>query len=430
MLRTHNLGELGPEMDGKEVVLAGWLEDTRLLGKIGFAVLRDRYGKVQLVGLRSTLGPALKELMSLPRESVVRVRGVVRRSDIARAGFEVEVLSFETLSRSEAPLPLGVADRVGVTMETRLDNRFLDLRRPEVMAVFKVRSTAIWAIREYLHERGFIEVNTPKIIATATEGGANLFRVDYFGREAYLAQSPQLYKQILMAAGMDRVMEIAPAFRAELHDTPKHLNEFVSIDVEMSFVEQEDAMALLEGAVAEAVRRVREENEEELELLGYKPPELRPPIRRVSYDEAYSWVREVVPDFPYGEDFGSDELRIVSSRAPEWYFIVDFPKNAKPFYAALKEDGVHTKSYDLMFQDKEVAGGTIRVHDAAELEARIREEGMDPGAFDFYLRAFRYGMPPHGGWAIGAERLTMVLTGVQNIREASLFPRDRRRLSP
>ncbi len=417
-------------MDGRSVVLAGWLEETRLLGKIGFAVLRDRYGKVQLVGLRSVLGRGLKELMGLPRESVVRVEGVVRRSDIAKAGFEVEVRSFEVLSRATTPLPLGVADRVGVTMETRLDNRFLDLRRPEVMAVFEVRSTAIWAIREYLHERGFIEVNTPKIIATATEGGANLFRVDYFGREAYLAQSPQLYKQILMAAGMDRVMEIAPAFRAELHDTPKHLNEFVSIDVEMSFVEQEDAMALLEGAVAEAVKRVREENQRELELLGYEPPELRVPVRRVSYDEAHGWVREAHPEFPYGEDFGSDELRVIASRVRDWYFIVDFPKNAKPFYAALKEDGVHTKSYDLMFGDKEVAGGTIRVHEASELEARIREEGMDPSAFDFYIRAFRYGMPPHGGWAIGAERLTMVLTGVQNIREAALFPRDRRRLSP
>ncbi len=427
MLRTHTLGEVAGET-GKKVKVCGWVQDIRVLGKIAFIILRDRYGFAQVTLIRSMVGKEkFKEYTKIPRESVICVAGTVQKSEQARMGFEIIPDEIEVLSLAETPLPLGVVDKVEAEIDTRIENRFLDMRKREVLAIFEIRSTLLQGIREYLMSQGFIEVHTPKIVATATEGGTELFPVRYFEKDAYLNQSPQLYKQILMAAGLDRVLEVAPAFRAEEHNTTKHLNEFISIDIEMSFADDEDAMRMLENSVAHAIEKVVEEKEKELKLLGmeWSVPEV--PFPRITYDEALDIVASRAP-MNWGEDFSSEALKILGSEMQSFYFITRWPLEIKPFY--VMPDGKYSKSFDLMYREKEVTSGAQRNHVYQSLVDTMRAKGLNPESFEFYLRAFRYGMPPHAGWGLGLERLTMIVTGVKNIRECVIFPRDRTRLVP
>ncbi|MCD6461460.1 MAG: aspartate--tRNA(Asn) ligase [Thermoplasmata archaeon] len=429
--RTHLLGDLSAELDGEEVVVGGWIHETRNLGGLCFVVLRDRSGRVQVTLVKRKDGPLFSRLASLSRESVVMVCGVVQASEKAGMGFEIRPSGVKVLSVAEAPLPLGVADVVGADMDTRLDNRFLDLRKPEVSAIFKIRSTILEGVRDALRREGFVEVHTPKIVATATEGGTSLFPMKYFDRPAFLNQSPQLYKQILMASGLDRVMEIGPAFRAEEHDTSRHLNEFTSIDIEMSFADEEDAMGMLEKAIEGAREMVWRENQKELDLLGISLPEQKPPYPRITYDECVEMVSSRGLDMEWGEDLSMEATRIVAEEMEGFYFITRWPTEEKPFYAMPFEDRPEVcRAFDLNYREKEVTSGAQRIHDPVLLEKRIRDQGLDPRGFEFYLRAFRYGVPPHAGWGLGAERITMIFTQADNIRECVLFPRDRHRLVP
>ncbi len=427
MLRTHTLGEL-PKHLGEKVKVCGWVQDIRILGKIAFMILRDRYGFAQVTLIRSMLGKEkFKEYTKIPRESVVCVAGTVQKSEQAKMGFETIPESVELLNPAEAPLPLGVVDKVEAEMDTRIENRFLDMRKREVLAIFEIRSALLQGIREYLIGQGFIEVHTPKIVATATEGGTELFPVKYFEKDAYLNQSPQLYKQILMAAGLDRVLEIAPAFRAEEHNTTKHLNEFISIDIEMSFADDEDAMRMLENSVAHAIERAVRERKKELELLRMKWEVPEVPFPRITYDEAVDIVNRKMP-MQWGEDFSSEALKILGEEMEGFYFITRWPLEIKPFY--VMPDGKYSRSFDLMYREKEVTSGAQRNHVYSSLVEVMKSKGLNPQSFEFYLRAFRYGMPPHAGWGLGLERLTMIVTGVKNIRECVIFPRDRTRLVP
>jgi aspartyl-tRNA synthetase len=280
MLRTHTTLEAS-KLDGEEVKLCGWIHDIRVLGRIAFIVLRDRYGFAQLTLIKSIVGKEnFKKYTKLTRESVICARGKVQRTEQAKMGFEILPDEIEILSVAEAPLPLGVADKVTADMDTRIENRFLDLRKPEVLAVFRVRSAILQGIRDALVRENFMEVHTPKIVATATEGGTELFPVKYFEKNAYLNQSPQLYKQIMMATGLDRVFEIAPIFRAEEHNTTRHLNEAWSIDAEMAFIEsEEEVMDLLEELVVYAIDYVREHNERELEILEFELEKPKQPFQ-------------------------------------------------------------------------------------------------------------------------------------------------------
>ncbi len=419
----------GPE-DG-EAVVAGWVQEIRNLGGIAFLQLRDREGTIQLTLVKRENRELFKRLVSINRESVVAVRGVVRASPEAPRGVEVLPIEADVLSEANAPLPMGVVDRVGVELDTRLSSRFMDLRRPESAAVFRVRASVLAGVREQLEDEGFIEVHTPKIVATATEGGTALFPVQYFGKRAFLNQSPQLYKQILMAAGLDRVYEVGPAFRAEEHDTVRHLNEFTSIDVEMAFTDEEGAMGALERCVARGLRRALEERSRELETLGVELEEPATPLPRVTYSRCVELARQAGLDVSPGGDLSFEALKAVGERQSGFYFITNWPSALKPFYARpLDGSPSECASFDLMAGARELASGARRVHDAQQLELRLREQGLDPAGFDFYLEAFRYGMPPHSGWGLGAERLLMVLTGRENVRECSLFPRDRYRLAP
>ena len=428
MLRTHTTKEAS-KLDGEEVTVCGWIHEIRVLGKIAFIILRDRYGFAQLTLIRGIIGKdKFKEYTKLSRESVICARGKVQHTEQAKLGFEILPEEIKVLSLAQSPLPLGVADKVDAEIETRIENRFIDMRKRDVLAIFEIRSSLLQGIREALLEENFIEVHTPKIVATATEGGTELFPVKYFEKDAYLNQSPQLYKQMLMAAGLDRVFEVAPAFRAEEHNTTRHLNEFISIDIEMSFANEEDAMQMLEKSIVKAIKKIEENNREEMELLGvtWEVPQI--PFKRITYDEALEIVRENGIDMEWGEDFSAEALKALGSELQEFYFITRWPMRIKPFYVL--PDGDYSHAFDLMYGEREITSGAQRNHIYESLVKIMRSKGLNPENFEYYLRTFRYGMPPHAGWGLGLERLTMIITGVKNIRECVIFPRDRTRLVP
>ncbi|MCK4614883.1 MAG: aspartate--tRNA(Asn) ligase [Thermoplasmata archaeon] len=412
----------------QEAEVAGWIHDIRNLGGIAFILLRDRTGILQLTLLKKPNKELFKHLTTLTRESVIRTKGKVQRSEKVMNGFEILPESAEVLSVAAVPLPLGVADKVESELDTRLDNRFLDLRKKEVRKIFYLRSLLLKSVRRTLENEEFIETHTPKIVAAATEGGTELFPFRYFEREAYLNQSPQLYKQILMSTGFDRVYEIGPAFRAEGHDTVRHLNEFTSIDIEMAFSNHHDVMDLLERVIVEGYETVRKEAPELME--GMNIPENVEAFPRITYTEALDIAKKKGLRIEWGEDLSMEALRLIAGESPDLYFITDWPDAIKPFYAMPGEDDRTCRSFDLMYREKEVTSGAQRVHDYELLKKRIADRGLDIEDFGFYLNAFKYGMPPHAGWGLGAERWVMTVAGLENIREAVLFPRDMHRLVP
>ena len=432
IMRTHYASGIMPEMDGDTVTVAGWVHEIRDLGGICFLVLRDREGFIQVTMVKKKTDPDLFDMgRRLNRESVVLVTGVVKEAKQAPNGYEIIPQSVDMLSEAESPLPMDVTEKVGADIDTRLDSRFIDLRRRTTLAVFAIRNHALKTVRDFLASEGFIEIHTPKVVAAATEGGTALFPITYFNREAFLNQSPQLYKQIMMSAGFDRVSEIGAIFRAEEHDTLRHLNEATSIDIEASFMDHSDVMEILERLVHDVYVGVSRQCVPQLEALGVElaVPEL--PFRRLTYDDALEIAHQQGHEIEWGDDFGTVAERAVGSAVGGHYFITDWPLHIKPYYTRPREDDSrYSKSFDLMHPRMELASGSQRVHSHSLLRQRIVACGLDPDGFDFYLKAFRYGMPPHAGWGLGAERLVMTMLGVENIRDVVLFPRDRKRLSP
>ncbi len=430
--RTKYASEISKEDFEKDVIVAGWIQDIRNLGGIAFILLRDRTGIVQTILIKKHHGEDLfKKVTTLPRESVIMVKGKVQPNEQVSQGFEILPTEVKVLSTAKTPLPLGVVDKVDADMDTRLDARFMDLRKEEVAAIFKVRSTMQGAFREVFEKEGFIEVHTPKIVATATEGGTALFEAQYFEKKAYLNQSPQLYKQMLMASGLDRVCEIGPAFRAEEHDTVRHLNEFTSIDIEMAFSDEEDVMGVLERCVYNAILRIREVNESEMRILGADIDIPSLPFQRLTYTECLEIIKKEGFDMEWGQDFPMEAVKILGNEILDFFFITKWPTECKPFYTQPFLDKPEIcRGFDLQYKEKEITSGAQRVSDVEQLKTRLEEQNLNPTDFKFYLDAFEYGIPPHAGWGLGAERLTMIITGRQNIRECVLFPRDRKRLVP
>lgn len=431
--------EITPEQFGKTVTVGGWVQEVRNLGGISFLQLRDRLGVIQVTTLKKRNQEVFDKVASLTRESVVLVTGTVKESKEARAGFEVLPEKLEVVSAAETPLPLGVVDKVGADLDTRLNNRFMDLRKEEVRSIFRVKSRTLEGIRAYLTSEGFVEVSTPKIVAAGAEGGATLFPIKYFDRSAYLAQSPQLYKQNLMATGLDRIFEIAPAYRAEASDTIRHIAEFMSLDVELAFIESsEDIMSVAEGIVTSSLEHVKKVAKDDLERLGAKVEVPAAPFPRVKYSEAVEMVNAAGMKIPMGEDLGTEgekALGEVMSREKkcEFYFITEFPTALKrgTFYAKRYDQDPETTGYfDLDYKGQEIVSGGQREHRYAVLTEQMRENNFNLDSFEFYLKAFRYGMPPHGGFGFGVERFVQKMLDLPNIREAVLYPRDRARLVP
>jgi aspartyl-tRNA synthetase len=350
--------------------------------------------------------------------------------DKAPRGVEVIPKNIVILNMAKQPLPLDITGKTPADIDVRLDARVLDLTRDENRAVFHIRHAILEATREFLSRNGFIEIHTPKIIASATEGGANLFPVMYFEREAFLAQSPQLYKEQLVI-DFEKVYEIGPTFRAEKSHTRRHLTEFISIDIEAAFATAEDVMGIAEKLIQHVCKAVAEKCREDLKILKYKfeVPEI--PFRRITYDEIINELKDVGIKINWGEDIPTIAYRTIGRLHPYFYFITDWPTSIKPFYIKPRDDRPEiSEGFDLMWHWIEIASGGTRIHNKDLLIRRMREQNLNPESFKFHLQVFDYGMPPHAGWAIGLERLVMMLTGVRNIREAVLFPRDRFRLTP
>lgn len=414
--------------NNRAVTLHGMVHALRDLGGVTFLTLRTREGLVQCVCPRRPEG--------VREECAVSVSGLLRPEPRAPGGAELAEARFTVLSRPAAPPPVPLSNKSSLSMDTELSLRPVTLRAPRARAVFRIQAAVCRAFREFLQEEDFTEIHTPKLGRAGAEGGSSQFRVDYFGRKAVLAQSPQLYKQVMVGV-FERVYEIGPVFRAEKHATQRHLNEYTSLDLEMGFLRSfTDLMALEQGFLRRLVDLLRREYAGELALLGAELPDAQH-IPAVRFDEAkrlaadaYGYaIRE-----PY--DLEPEEEQHIGRYAKEvwgsdFVFVTHYPGRKRPFYTMDDpEDPRYTLSFDLLFRGVEITTGGQRIHNYGQQVEKLKARGMEPEDFSGYLLFHKHGAPPHGGLGIGLERLTMQLCGLDNIRRASLFPRDRTRLEP
>jgi len=429
--KTHYSSDITRELDGKEVTVFGWVLEIRDLGGLRFLVLQDREGSVQInIPRKKVSSQVLEKAEALQGQYTIAVKGTVKATEMTPRGVEIIPTDIRVLGLAQHPLPLDVTGRTPAKIDVRLDARVLDLSREENRAVFKIQHVACEATRSFLSELGFLEVHTPRIIGSATEGGAALFSVDYYGRPAYLAQSPQLYKEELVI-DFEKVYEIGPFFRAEESHTRRHISEFVSIDIEQAFATAEDVMETLEELVHYTCEVVNARCKSELKTLKHKLEVPEKPFKRFTYDEILKELEKEEIEIPWGEDIPTPAVRTVGKLHPYFYWITDWPSKSKPFYIRPRNDKPKlSEAFDLMWRWIELASGGTRVEDKDLLIKRLEEQGLKPNSFKHHLQAFDYGMPPHAGWALGLDRFTMMLTGKHNIREVTLFPRDRFRLTP
>ena len=421
-----------PQYLGQEVVVEGWLHRVRKLGKLAFLLIKDTTGMVQGV---VTGKP--EWLQEIGNEQAVRVLGSVSASNQQPLGVELQVQEIIVLGRVYKDLPFELnQDEIGAGLEHVLDHRVLSLRHPKTAAVFKIQDSVIKAFRDFLHQEKFTEIHTPKIVATGTEGGSELFEIKYFEQTAFLAQSPQFYKQMAMGSGLQRVFEVAPVFRAEPHNTSRHLSEFISLDLEMGFISGlEDVLRLEERMLEYLFAHLQEYNAKELAMFQAQLPTVGN-IPRLRIKEIDAILQKA-----YGKSLGILDLDSESERliceyiyketGSEFVFATHYGKVNRPMYTQpCADDNDVTESFDMLFRGLEMNSGAQRVHDYDVLVQNIKDKGLQPESFASYLEIFQYGMPPHGGFAVGAERLVTKILGLQNIREAVLFPRDRFRLTP
>jgi nondiscriminating aspartyl-tRNA synthetase len=430
-IRTHYTSNVTPEIDGQEVTLFGWVQEIRDLGGIRFIILQDREGTIQITIPKKRISPeVLGKSDLLQKRFSIAVKGTVKKTNMTPRGIEVIPNEIKILSEATPQLPIDITGKTPANIEARLDARPLDLCQDQNLATFKIQHTTLEAIRSFLFQKGFLEVHTPRIIASATEGGAELFTVDYFGQKAYLAQSPQLYKEELILS-FEKVFEVGPFFRAEESHTRRHLSEFVSVDIEEAFANAQDVMQLLEQVIHHACITVKEKCAGELSVIKYKFEVPTVPFKRLTYDQVLDDLKKQDVKVPWGEDIPTEAFRVLGKLYPFFYFITDWPTNAKAFYIKPREDKPEVcEGFDLMWRYIELVSGGTRISQKEQLIQRLKEKGLNPESFKYHLQAFDYGMPPHAGWAIGLERLTMILTGKKNIREVTLYPRDRVRLTP
>lgn len=411
---------------GETVEIAGWVHRIRSFGALQFIIIRDRSGQIQVVSDGN---------LSLSLESVIWIRGRVKANEKAPGGAELEIESCEVLSEAAPELPFPVnQDPAKIGIETLLDNRMISLRNPKILSIFRLQATCIKAFGDFFRSEGFTEIKSSKIIGGGSEGGTNLFSMDYFGQTAYLAQSPQLYKQAMVSAGFERVFEIGHAYRAEKHDTPRHINEYVSLDIEMGFIDSEKPLMEIERRfMAYLFDAVHRENSND---MGYwnasvPNPEDCAKIPVITHNEAKKIVKS--ESGQRALDINPEAERVLCDWANREYgiamvFINEFPQRKRPFYT--HPLGQKTMSFDLLFRGLEITTGGRRINEYAMLLENLKKFGMSDSELGAYMDIFKYGCPPHGGFAIGLERITQKILGLSNIKEATLFPRDRKRTSP
>ena len=424
--RTHDIEDINETMVGQDVTVGGWVEDLRKLGEITFLTIRDVTGISQVI-VKGKIGDIVE---GLTRQSVVRISGKVQETKARDFSFEIFAESIDVLAKAVHPLPIDPLGRLESNIDKRLNARALDMRTQKTASIFKLRHHVLASLRKSLSEKKFIEITTPKIIGSASEGGANLFSLDYFGKTAYLAQSPQLYKE-QMTMGLERVFEISNFYRAEKSHTGRHLSEFSSVDIEAAFMDYNDVMDVLESLVVSVYQDIADNREKECKEIGCSVSVPSEKFPRITYSEIVDELKKSGEELEFGDDLLDSHLRIVGEKHPGFYFITDWPLKLKPFYIREKEeDATLSRSFDLQYGYLELSSGGTRLHDPEIIKARLKEQELDPSLFADHLKVFEWGMPPHAGWGLGLERLMTSLIGVDNVREVVLYPRDPERLTP
>ncbi|KYH34989.1 asparagine--tRNA ligase [Clostridium tepidiprofundi DSM 19306] len=415
----------------EEVKISGWVHRIRKLGKIAFLLLRDRSGIVQCI-----VNTKEVDIKGIKLESVVNIFGNVVENSKCKLGVEIQLSSLEIISEVKEDLPIEVnKEEMEASLDAVLNNRVLSLRNIKINSTFRIQAVIAQAFGEFLKNEGFTQIFSSKIVSEGTEGGTELFKIKYFDREAYLAQSPQFYKQMMVSAGYERVFEIGHVYRAEKHDTKRHINEYVSLDLEMGFIEDEREIMELETSLLKYIfESVKRNCSKELESLNVKMPEIKDGIPTMKLSEAIDILKKKYNKIGLEKDLDPEGEALICEYVKEKYnsefvFLTHYPQEKRPMYTMPAENG-ETHSFDLLFRGLEITTGGQRIHNYDMLKESMIKHGVNPKSFEGYLIAFKYGMPPHGGLAIGLERITAMLLGLENIREATLTPRDKNRLAP
>ncbi len=425
-------------MVGQKATISGWVHDVRLLGGISFVLLRNRDGIIQVTVPKKVVSPGvLDAVSSLHPEDVITVTGMVKEAKQARNGFELIPETLVVLSPSATPLPLDPRGVTDANLETRFQWRTLDLRRPESTVVFKVEDALVTGMEGYLREHGFIRVFTPSILGGISEGGSEVFKIDFYGRPAFLRQDPQLHRQLAIAGGLARVYDLGANWRAELSHTPRHMSEHRTIAPEMSFIADEtDTMRVEEQMIASGVKRVIDDCQTELDLLKVQLEVPKTPFPVVTFPEVYGTLEKLGHRLPEDQDLDRESEKLLteyvkSEFGSDFFFVNHFPSKIKPFYVMrIDDDPRYARSVDLVYKGLELSSGGQREHRHDRVIQQIREKGMDEDGLKWFTEPFRYGVPPHGGFSVGIERLTAMLLNLPSIKEAALFPRDPERLQP
>lgn len=416
---------------GEKVLIKGWVHRIRKLKAITFVILRDRTGMVQCV-----LDNAFIDLGVLKLESVISIEGEVKEGNNTLNTYEVIIEKLDILSEVKEELPIEINKKeLEVNLDTMLNHRVLSLRQEKKNAIFKIQGLVAQGFREFLIKEGFTEIFTPKIVAEGAEGGTEMFEVKYFENKAYLAQSPQFYKQMMVGAGYERVFEVGAVYRAEQHNTNRHLNEYISMDFEMAFIDsEEDVMRMEENLLKYILRKLEEEGLKYLKVLEVELPKIEESIPRLRFSEALEILKNEYGKTDLEGDLDPEGEKLIYKYAKEnlgseFLFLTHYPRRKRPMYT-MPCGEEETYSFDLLFRGLEITTGGQRIHNYSMLIDNIRYKGLKPENYEGYTDTFKYGMPPHGGLAIGLERITAQLLSLANVRETSLFPRDRTRLTP
>jgi len=413
--KREEISKVLKKSDNSKVIAAGWVERTKLMGNLAFINLRDRTGILQIVA------KGFKELSKLTPESVISVSGTIKQGQKKSGEKELVLDNYEIINKAETPLPIDMVQDT-TQLDKRMDYRHLDLHNPKIQAIFKIQSEILHAFREFFYREGFVEFQTPSIISSSSEGGTELFEVKYFNQKAYLAQSPQLYKQ-MGATSLERVTMVVPVWRAEKHDTVRHLNESRQMDMEEAFKDEFGVMKRMEECIPFMINEINKNCSNELKILNV---ELKiPKFKYMDYNETVKLLK-----IKNGEDLTPESEKELNRKFPNTVvFVYDWPLNLKPFYI-MPKDNKTARGFDAIYNGAEISSGGQRIHLPDLLTERLKAKGLNPKNFKSYVDSFRHGSPTHSGWSIGLERFTMVLLGLNNIREAVLFPRDRYRLTP
>ncbi|HZW57454.1 MAG TPA: aspartate--tRNA(Asn) ligase [Nitrososphaerales archaeon] len=437
MIRTSYVGEL-LQHKGENVTIAGWVENVKELPNLRFIILRDRTGVAQITVHKKNSPPEMiSESEKLNLQDVISVMGTVPEKQIAKIGPELTPQSITVLNKSEVPLPIDITGASDTELDKRLDWRVLDLRNPRNAAIFKIESKVIEGMEEWLRSQGFIQVATPAILGGSSEGGSEVFKLDYYGSPAFLRQDPQLHRQLAIAGGLDKIYDLGPNWRAEISHTPNHLSEHRACAVELGFISDEtDTERVEDSMMAHAIGKVVEECKAELELVGAKVEKPSAPFPELRFPEIYDILKEYGKAIPFEEGLNRESEQVLARHVKEktghdFFFVNRFPFKEKPFYVMrVDEEPTWARSVDMIYRGLEVSSGGQREHRHGKLMEQVRLKGMNEQEIAWFTDNFKYGVPPHGGFAVGIERTVKQMLGIENVREVSLFPRTPERLKP